>query len=290
MKKSPIFFAIGCSFTCFDTAATTRLLCWALWALALSRLVLIGKDWVGGGTFTLTSHGTALDSLPSHGSSCLLFALIVNNLINSNSCFIHSLLSAYANWTLKSTKHAAPFAPSPLQRLHHYYEAVCHCRGHRYFLPPRVSVWYYPLVFHACFSRSSEEPETSSCHLYAAHPADSNTSFFCYYPRIRKEPCFWCDLQTLLMTPHRMVCFRSPPCLIPCQSQTKGFQSSLTTHQLPSEQHEVVCNQCLFTECGGPATTSSEVTNYSPTNGRFVLVTHLSATKITIVTDKLCPM
>ena len=43
------------------------------------------KYRVGGGTFTLPSHGTVLDSLPSHGSSCLLFVLIVNNLINSNS-------------------------------------------------------------------------------------------------------------------------------------------------------------------------------------------------------------
>lgn len=76
-----------------------------------------------------------------------------------------------------------------------------------------------------------------------------------------------------------MVCFRSPPCLLPCQSQTKGFQSSLTTHLLPSEQHEVVCNQCLFTECGGPTTISSKVTNCDPTNGRFVLVTHVYGCK-----------
>ena len=32
---------------------------------------------VGGGTFTLPSHGTVLDSLPSHGFSCLLFVLSV---------------------------------------------------------------------------------------------------------------------------------------------------------------------------------------------------------------------
>ena len=73
---------------------------------------------------------------------------------------------------------------------------------------------------------------------------------------------------------------RSTPCLSPCQSHSKDFQSSLTTHQFPSEQHEVVYNQCLFTECSGPTTISSEVTNYDHTNGRFVLVTHASLANI----------
>jgi hypothetical protein len=153
-------------------------------------LILTFLCRVSGGTFTLPSHGTVLDSLPSHGSSCLLFVLIVNNLINSNSCFVQGLIFTCANWTLNSTKHATPFAPSPLQRLHHYYGVVCHRRRHRYFLPPRVSAWYFPLAFHACFSRSSEEPKTSSCHLYAAHPADSNTSFFYCYPRNKYDPWF----------------------------------------------------------------------------------------------------
>ena len=41
---------------------------------------------------------------------------------------------------------------------------------------------------------------------------------------------------------------------------TEGFQLSFTTHQFPSEQHKVVCNQHLHAECGGSATISLEVT------------------------------
>ena len=48
-------------------------------------------------------------------------------------------------------------------------------------------------------------------------------------------------------------------------------------------QAQLVCNQCLFTECGGPTTISSEVTNYDPTTGRFVLVTHISDGKVTAI-------
>ena len=42
----------------------------------------------------------------------------------------------------------------------------------------------------------------------------------------------------------------------------------------PSEQHEVVCNQCLSTECSRPSPLSSKAMNCDHTNGRFVLVTH----------------
>jgi len=38
------------------------------------------------------------------------------------------------------------------------------------------------------------------------------------------------------------------------------FQLSFTTHLFPSEQHKVVCNQHLHTECSGSATISLEVT------------------------------
>ena len=40
---------------------------------------------------------------------------------------------------------------------------------------------------------------------------------------------------------------------------TEDFQLSFTTHQFPSEQHKVVCNQHLHAECGGSATISLEV-------------------------------
>ena len=54
--------------------------------------------------------------------------------------------------------------------------------------------------------------------------------------------------------------FRSSPWHIPCQPYG-GFQLSLTTNVFPREQHKVVCNQCLYIECGRPTTISSEVTD-----------------------------
>ena len=58
---------------------------------------------------------------------------------------------------------------------------------------------------------------------------------------------------------------------------TEGFQLSLTTNVFPrkqhkvvcnqclyiecGKQHKVVCNQCLYIECGRPTTISSEVTD-----------------------------
>ncbi len=41
---------------------------------------------------------------------------------------------------------------------------------------------------------------------------------------------------------------------------TESFQLSLTTRLFLSEQHKVVCNQHLHTECSGSATISFEVT------------------------------
>ena len=65
---------------------------------------------------------------------------------------------------------------------------------------------------------------------------------------------------------------------------TEGFQLSFTTLLFPSEQHKVVCNQYLYTECGGSATISLEVTTeirqYSQYQTSFCLRTHFSMTKI----------
>lgn len=59
---------------------------------------------------------------------------------------------------------------------------------------------------------------------------------------------------------------------------TEVFQLSFTTHQFPSEQHKVVCNQHLHAECGGSATISLEVTTeihqYSQYQTSFCLRTH----------------
>ena len=50
---------------------------------------------------------------------------------------------------------------------------------------------------------------------------------------------------------------------------TEDFQLSFTTHQFPSEQHKVVCNQHLHAECSGSATISLEVRQKSIKYSQF---------------------
>ena len=68
---------------------------------------------------------------------------------------------------------------------------------------------------------------------------------------------------------------------------TEDFQLSFTTHQFPSEQHKVVCNQHLHAECSGSATISLEVRQksikYSQYLTSFCLRTHIPGAKITII-------
>lgn len=50
-------------------------------------------------------------------------------------CLVYCFILNFLSWTLNLAKHATPFAPSPLQRLQHYYEVVRHRHRPRYFLP-----------------------------------------------------------------------------------------------------------------------------------------------------------
>ena len=53
-----------------------------------------------------------------------------------SNLMVSSTLIPHGGWNISPTaKHVAPFAPSSLQGLHHYYEAICHRHGHWYFLP-----------------------------------------------------------------------------------------------------------------------------------------------------------
>ena len=65
---------------------------------------------------------------------------------------------------------------------------------------------------------------------------------------------------------------------------TEDFQLSFTTHQFPSEQHKVVCNQHLHAECSGSATISLEVRQksikYSQYLTSFCLRTHFLFAKV----------
>ena len=74
-----------------------------------------------------------------------------------------------------------------------------------------------------------------------------------------KHPGIQCDLLTLLTMLHQwFTCVHLLDTYL--ANLTEDFQLSFTTHQFPSEQHKVVCNQHLHAECGGSATISLEVT------------------------------
>ena len=136
---------------------------------------------VRGGNFTHPSLETELESVsPSHDSSHLLS---VKDGITKAALFIVSF-STFWSWTLNLAKHATSFAPSPLQRLQHYYEVARHRHGHQYFLPYVSRLSAFSLAFHVYFSYSSKEPMSSSCHLYTAHQSDSKQVSSAIIPRL----------------------------------------------------------------------------------------------------------
>ena len=70
---------------------------------------------VSEGNFTHPSLGTVLESLPSHGSSHLLFVDFITPITKAAS-FIGSFSISWS-WTLNLAKYATPFAPSPYRDL-----------------------------------------------------------------------------------------------------------------------------------------------------------------------------
>jgi hypothetical protein len=75
-----------------------------------------------GGTSPPGSHRTVRETLASYGSSCPL-----EHQVSVHFRFLPSLVDQ------KSTVgHVSAFAPSPLQKLHRYYELIRPCAPHRY--------------------------------------------------------------------------------------------------------------------------------------------------------------
>ena len=73
----------------------------------------------------------------------------------------------------------APFAPQPLQLLHHYYKLLRHSVLHWYSHPYGFSHLDFSLAIKTTASRSSvEKPESDSRHLYTGHRLH-NIQFAC---------------------------------------------------------------------------------------------------------------
>jgi hypothetical protein len=71
-------------------------------------------------------------------------------------------------WPLAKAEHHSPFGPSPLQRLHPYYELFCPCAPHRYSRshgdrPLDLLPWHRS----DRFSCSMQEPDPGSRRLRA---------------------------------------------------------------------------------------------------------------------------
>src|SRR5665811_976829 len=80
------------------------------------------------------------------------------------------LLPVGFSWPVASVEQCSPFAPAPLQDLHHYYGLLRPCAPHRYSRPHGFSRLRL-LPLHRCdrFSRSIQEPGWASRRLHAGY-------------------------------------------------------------------------------------------------------------------------
>ena len=115
------------------------------------------QPWLDAHPYMIVSHHTALHvpcKLPS----------------------LHKLLvHPISGWHIIYFEHVSTFAPSPLQRLHHYYELIRPCALYRYSdsygFSPLESL---PLHQDDRFPSSTQMPKLSSCCLYAGRWTGSN--------------------------------------------------------------------------------------------------------------------
>ena len=71
-------------------------------------------------------------------------------------------------WPLAKTGYRCPFAPAPLQNLHHYYGQLRPCAAHRTLVPRRGGrLGFRPWHRDDRFPRSKQEPDLKSCRLPA---------------------------------------------------------------------------------------------------------------------------
>ena len=83
------------------------------------------------------------------------------------------------SWPVAQAEQRSPFAPAPLQSLHHYYGLLRPCAAHRYSRPRGCSrLWLLPWHRRRRFSRSVREPGRASRRLHAG----------CRSVRIRTSP------------------------------------------------------------------------------------------------------
>src|SRR5450830_275921 len=107
------------------------------------------------------------EPLDSHGSRCSAVGTRGQQLY-----LVHGLLLLPVgfSWPVASVEQCSPFAPAPLQDLHHYYGLLRPRAPHRYSRPHGFSRLRL-LPLHRCdrFSRSIQEPGWASRRLHAGY-------------------------------------------------------------------------------------------------------------------------
>ena len=97
---------------------------------------------------------------------------------------------------------------------------------------------HFPWHSDFCFPRSTNEPVSLSCHLYAARHNAIDRLLHCLSPEL-SDSDFWHDLKTGLTTPHRMGHFMhlfspwqntSKLALPICFNENVGFHPSFSRH------------------------------------------------------------
>ena len=140
---------------------------------------------------------------------------------------------------------AGPFAPPPLQGLHHYYEPVRQHAPRRYSTPHSFCcLVLFLLPPQTCGRRYRDLPSHVPCssrrpgsrRLHAGHRQASKRAPARLIPGQGVRPGF--DVTYWLSTLHqRFTCVRLPD---PHLTPEGAFSSSLTTHGIQPTQHEAV--------------------------------------------------
>ena len=134
-------------------------------ALAWNALVAFVES--PGGISPPGAPRSVREPLDSHGSRCSAVGTRGQQLY-----LVHGLLLLPVgfSWPVASVEQCSPFAPAPLQDLHHYYGLLRPCAPHRYSRPHGFSRLRL-LPLHRCdrFSRSIQEPGWASRRLHAGY-------------------------------------------------------------------------------------------------------------------------
>jgi len=99
------------------------------------------------------------------------------------------------SWPKGKAEQCHPFAPAPLQHLHHYYGWLRPCTLHRYSDSCRVSAWIAPLTSERQLPKFHISAWTKVMPPLCRMPPDQNSGVRLISPRMMSRSWFWHRLQ-----------------------------------------------------------------------------------------------